>query len=256
MRRLEGKVALITGGTSGIGRAVGINFAREGAKIVVTGPVAETQGGNVTVETIAQEGGEAMFLTQDVRVEEDWQRVVNATLERFGRIDILDNNAGEAIMKPIEVLTVENYQFQMRTNIEGTFLGLKYGVPAMEKTGGGSVINMSSATGLRGSANGTTSYCPSKGGVLGLTKAAALEGRDSNVRVNSIHPGIIWGPGMIESLGHEGAFKFRERMLARTPMRRVGDWPDIVHLALFLASDDSRHVTGGEFVIDGGYMVA
>lgn len=256
MGKLDGKVAMITGATSGIGRATAIAFAREGAKVVVGGLPAETKGGGITVSAIEQQGGEATFVTQDVRNEDDWRRVIAAVVERYGRLDVLYNNAGEAIMKPIEQLTVEHFYFQMQTNLEGVFLGLKHGVPAIERSGGGSVINMSSATGLKGSANGTTSYCASKGGITGITKVAALEGRASKVRVNSVHPGIIWGPGMIESLGPDGAAKFRERMLAKVPLHRVGDPTDIVQIMLFLASDESRHVTGAEFIIDGGYVIA
>ncbi len=251
--RLEGKVAVVTGSTSGIGRATAICLAGEGAKVVVTGRNEER--GGITVETIRRQGGQAVFVRQDVTDEDDWRTLFTRTAEAFGGTDILINNAGDCILKPIEEIDTALFLFHLRVNIEACFLGMKYAMPEMWKRGGGAIVNISSVAGLKGGVGGTA-YGASKGGMTAMTRAAALEGtRDgATVRVNALHPGFIWGDGVVESMGEEGAAKFRETMVGRTPLKRVGEPGDIAQMVLFLASDDASHVNGADIVVDGGYM--
>lgn len=253
MGRLEDKVAIVTGSTSGIGRATAICLAGEGAKVVVTG--RNEQRGRITVDTIHQAGGEAIFVQQEVTEEGDWQTLFARTAEAFGGTDILINNAGDCILKPIEYIDTELFRFHLRVNIEACFLGMKYAMPEMWKRGGGAIVNISSVAGLKGGVGGTA-YGASKGGMTAMTRTAALEGtrNGATVRVNTLHPGFIWGEGVVESMGDEGAAKFRETMVGRTPLKRVGEPDDIAQMVLFLASDDAAHVNGADIVVDGGYM--
>ncbi len=253
MGRIDGKVAIVTGSTSGIGRATAICLAGEGAKVVVTG--RNEDRGRITVDTIRQQGGDATFVRQDVTQEDDWRHLLAVTRGAFGGPDILINNAGDCILKPIEDIDTDLFLFHLRTNIEACFLGIKYAMPEMWERGGGAIVNISSVAGLKGGVGGTA-YGASKGGMTAMTRAAALEGARNGavVRVNTLHPGFIWGEGVVESMGEEGAAKFRETMVARTPLKRVGEADDIAQTVLYLASDDASHVNGADIVVDGGYM--
>ncbi len=250
---LKGKIALVTGSTSGIGRMCALTFAREGAAIVVTG--RNEKRGAESVEMIQNVGGEAIFVQQDVMEEIDWKNAIAETLKEYDGLDILINNAGDCILEPIDVMPFETFLFMMRVNTESCFLGMKYAIPEIQKQGGGSIINMSSVAGLKGGINGTA-YGASKGGMTALSKVAAAEcaANGNNVRINSLHPGLIWGPGNVESMGEEKAKKFRDMIVARTPMKRVGKPEDIAEMALFLVSEAGDSISGQEIVVDGGYM--
>ena len=247
--RLEGKVALITGGARGIGAADARLFAQEGARVVV-GDVLEAEG-RETVAEVNNSGGEALFLRLDVTSEPDWQRAIEATIERFGRLDVLVNNAGlTRDGKNPEETTVEWWDLIMGVNAKGVFLGIKYAVPEMRKAGGGSIINISSMMGLVGSM-WNTSYDASKGAVRLLTKSSAVQYAGDGIRVNSVHPGFTDTPGTAPGLGADP--RRREAPINETPLGRIGKHQDIAYGVLFLASDESSFMTGSELVIDGGY---
>ena len=251
MDRISGKVAVITGAASGLGSAIASLFATEGASVIATD--INEKDGEVVVKAIVSNGGDAVFLRQDVASEVDWQRLMDFTEERYGHLDILVNCAGVFSSLPIEDLSLENWRFVMSVNLDGVFLGVKYAAKVMRKNGGGSIINMSSVGGLLGTIN-SAPYNASKGGVRLLTKAAAMEfskaGYDYNIRVNSVHPGVIQTPmtaPMIED--PEGGAE----MLSWTPMGHFGDPLDVAYGVLYLASDESKFLTGSELVIDGGW---
>ncbi len=251
MNRVVGKVALVTGGASGLGRAIAQLLAREGARVVVTD--TNEAGGRAVVDTIATAGGEGIFLRQDTSSEGDWKEVIAAVVERFGRLDVLVNCAGVFLDASIADTSLERWRWLMSINLDGTFLGIKYGAEAMRKSGGGSIINMSSAGGIVGTAN-ASAYASSKGAVRLLTKAAAIEFSkkhlDYNIRVNSVHPGVILTP-MTAPLLDSGA-----ATLDWIPAGHVGEPEDVAHGVLYLASEESKYVTGAEMVIDGGWTAA
>ena len=254
------KVALVTGGASGIGEACSLTLAREGASVVVTD--IDAARGKTLVEQIAAGGGKAIFLQQDVTNEARWPEVIAATEKAFGGLDILVANAGIGIMVSIFEMTLADWQRQNAINLDGVFLSVKYGVPAMRRTGrGGSVIMMSSIAGLRGSA-GLAGYSATKGGVRLFAKSVALEcavAKDG-IRVNSVHPGVIdtpiWGkiPTGATGAGNNAPIDPRERSLWMIPLGELGAAQDIADGVLFLASDASKYMTGTELVIDGGVM--
>ncbi|MGD0918706.1 MAG: glucose 1-dehydrogenase [Thermodesulfobacteriota bacterium] len=251
MDRVKGKVAIITGGAGGLGKAHALLLAKEGAKVVVT-DTNEAQGKRVA-EEINEQGGEAIFIRHDVSSEKEWDRVIRETLERFGKLDILVNNAGVNIWKKIEDTTLDEWRWLMSVNLDGVFLGTKYAMGAMKKSGGGSIINISSVAGIVGTLD-TSAYHASKGGVRLFTKAAALEcskaGYDYNIRVNSVHPGVI-KTAMVEGLLND-----EEKMksaLSWHPIGHFGEPEDIAYGVLYLASDESKFITGAELVIDGGW---
>lgn len=253
MNRVAGKTALVTGAGLGLGRATALLLAREGAKVVAT-DIRERDGACV-VEEIVAEGGEAMFLRQDVSDEGAWSAVVAATVERFGKLDVLVNNAGVAFGADTESTTLQQWRALMSVNLDGVFLGTRAAIAAMKLSGGGSIVNLSSIAGLVGIA-GAAAYCASKGGVRSFTKVVALEcARAGNgIRVNSIHPGYIWTP-MVEnflSLATDPAAA-RAAAAAAHPVGRMGEPDDVAFGVLYLASDESKFVTGAELVIDGGY---
>ncbi|MFZ5729533.1 MAG: dehydrogenase [Phenylobacterium sp. RIFCSPHIGHO2_01_FULL_70_10] len=258
--RVEGKVALVTGGASGIGRACAERLAAEGAKVVVT-DVQDEKG-----EAVAGALPEGLYLRHDVTDEDAWAKVVAATADRFGRLDILVNNAGIGLGGSVLEMSLADFRRQMAVNVEGVFLGVKHGLPLMRKSGdGGSIINMSSVAGLKGAAS-LAGYCASKGAVRLFTKAVALECAQAQdkVRVNSVHPGIIETPiwDTIIGTGGPGANAAPERsatldaMAGMTvPLGMKGLPSDIAEGVLWLASAESRYVTGAELVIDGGFSV-
>ena len=252
MNRVKGKVVIITGAASGLGEADALLLAKEGAKVVVT-DIDEAKGSKVT-EEIRREGGEAIFVKHDVTSEKDWENVIEKTLSEFGKLDVLVNNAGIQIIREVENFTLEEWRRLMSVNLDGVFLGTKHAIRAMKNSGGGSIINMSSAVGIVGTADNTSAYCASKGAVRLFTKAAALEcskaGRDYNIRVNSVHPGVIETPLVAAMARDKGV---RENMESVHPIGFLGKPLDVAYAVLYLASDESRLVTGAELVVDGGW---
>ena len=251
MDRVKGKVAIITGGGGGLGKAQAVLLAKEGAKVVVT-DLDEAQGKSVA-EEIKENGGEAIFIRHDVSSEAQWKSVIKVTLEKFGKLDILVNNAGVIIFKNIHDTSLDEWRWLMSINLDGVFLGTKYAMEAMKKSGGGSIINISSAAGIIGTLD-TSAYHASKGGVRIFTKAAALEcskaGYDYNIRVNSVHPGVM-KTAMVEGLMEDE--EKRKAALSWHPIGRFGEPEDVAYGVLYLASDESSFVTGTELVIDGGW---
>ena len=252
MGKLEGKVAIVTGAASGIGRASALLFGEERAKVIVA-DWDEAKGEQVARE-VKGKGGEAKFVKVDVSRAEDVEMMVNAALESYGRLDVLFNNAGvEGEQAPTADCTLENFDRVIAINLRGVFLGMKYGIAAMLKTGGGSILNNASVAGLVGFM-GIPAYCASKGGVIQLTKTAALEYAKERVRVNVICPGVIWTP-MVERFSAAGE-EVRQALEAMEPVGRFGTAEEVARLALFLASEDSSFCTGAPFVVDGGFVAA
>jgi len=244
MGRLDGKVALITGASRGQGETEARLFAREGARVVLTDVLVDL--GQHVAHSIRADGGEALFLQLDVANPDEWNEVVRHTVQTYNRLDILLNNAGIAQRGGVEDTSVEDWDRTMDINAKGVFLGMKYAIPMMLQNGAGSVINISSTSGIVGFPGGTA-YHSAKGAVRLLTKVAAAEYAKRGVRVNSIHPGIIETP-MTDNM----AAARMQLLLERTPMGRKGTPMEIAYGALFLASDESSFMTGAELVIDGG----
>ena len=258
MGQVQGKVALVTGGASGIGEASAETLAREGAKVVVTD--IDQARGEAVAGRITGAGGEAVFLPQDVTDEARWQEVVAQTEDRFGRLDILFSNAGIGIACSIFDMSLADWRRQTAINLDGVFLSVKYAVPAMRRAGGGgSIIITSSLAGLRGS-GGLAGYCATKGGVRLFAKAVAMECAAANdrIRVNTIHPGIIdtpiWGkiPNGGVYTGANAAADPHQLAVGSVPIGTAGTAQDIANSVLFLASDASSYMTASEIVIDGG----
>jgi NAD(P)-dependent dehydrogenase (short-subunit alcohol dehydrogenase family) len=246
--RLEGKVALISGGARGMGACEARLFAREGAKVVI-GDVLDDQGKQVEAE-IAEAGGEATYVHLDVTSPDDWANAVRTAVDSYGKLDILVNNAGIAVWSARDDATIEEWDRVMDVNARGVFLGTKTAIPEMRKAGGGSIINISSISGLIGQDNIHPGYNASKGAVRLLTKATAIQYAKEGIRANSVHPGPIATP-MTES-GRSDPER-RRRTEERTPLGRYGQPDDAAYGVLFLASDESSYMTGSELVIDGGF---
>jgi NAD(P)-dependent dehydrogenase (short-subunit alcohol dehydrogenase family) len=246
MGQVSGKVAIVTGGASGIGEACSETLAREGASILVT-DIDDALGKGV-VERIVKAGGKAHYIRHDVRDEAAWPGVVGDAEKRFGRLDIMVANAGIGIMSPIAEMTLADWQRQQAINLDGVFLSIKHAIPAMKKAGGGSIVLMSSIAGLRG-APGLAAYSATKGGVRLLA---------DNIRCNSVHPGIIatpiWGkiPTGAEGNRRNAPIDPRERAASVVPLTRVGEAQDIANGVLFLCTEAANYMTGQELVIDGG----
>jgi len=254
MGQVEGKVAIVTGGASGIGAACAATLAREGAKVVVT-DLDDTRG-RAVVDDIGKAGGAAAYLHQDVSLEESWPDVIEATKQRFGRLDVMVANAGIGISCKAVEMSLADWRRQTAVNLDGVFLSVKYAVPAMRASGGGSIIIMSSVAGLRGS-GGLAGYCATKGGVRLFAKAVAMEcaAEGDGIRVNTVHPGVIDTPiwtKISASAGRNVPIDPNEVAKAGVPLGRAGQAQDIANGVLFLASDASSHMTGAELVIDGG----
>ena len=244
MGRLDSKVALISGGSKGQGAAEAKLFAQEGAKVVLA-DILDDEGKKIEAE-INETGGEAMYLHLDVTSEADWAAAVRAAIDSYGKLDILVNNAGILLRKGVEETSAEEWDRIQDVNSKGVFLGVKAAIPAMREAGGGSIVNISSIAGLRGSTS--TAYGASKGLVRLLTKSTAVQYGPEGIRCNSVHPGIIETDMTEEMLDSAG----REQWLARTPLRIIANAHDVALGVLYLASDESRYVTGSELVIDGG----
>lgn len=252
MRRLDGKVALVTGGAVGIGRAACLRMAQEGARIAVTD--LRDADGRAVVEQIERGGGHAAYWNLDVRHEREVQRVVTEVVAAFGAIDVLVNNAGiSGVSKPTHEITEEEWDALMAVNIKGVFFCTKHVLPHMMRAGGGSIINLSSIYGLVGAPDAPP-YHASKGAVRLMTKTDALLYAPNKVRVNSIHPGFIWTPmveAFINAVPEPAAA--RKAIEAKHPLGHMGDADDVAWGIVYLASDEAKFVTGAELVIDGGY---
>jgi NAD(P)-dependent dehydrogenase (short-subunit alcohol dehydrogenase family) len=248
--RLRDKVALITGGTSGIGEATAILFAREGAKVAITGR-NEKRGHAVTVRII-ENGGHAIFLRTDVRKADECRRAVDETVSSFGRLDILFNNAGVFYPQTTLECTEEDWDLQIDVNLKGTFLMSKFALPGMIAQGSGVIINNSSGWGIVGG-DAAVAYCASKGGVVLLTKAMAIDHGRQGIRVNCICPGDVDTPMLPEDARMRGQ-KWEDYLAgcSNRPLGRIGTSHEIAKAALFLASDDSSFMTGATLVVDGG----
>ena len=252
--RVSGKVVLITGGASGIGLASAEACAREGAVVVITDVNAEE--GALQANRLAADGLNVEFLRQDASSEADWRRVVDDILGRHGRLDVLVNNAGIAVIASIEQETLEGWRRTQAVNMEGVFLGTREAIRAMKERGG-SIINISSIEGIVGEPR-VPAYNASKGGVRLLTKSVALycAGQGYGIRVNSVHPGYVGTLLVANALGAlppDEAAALQTDLLGRIPLGRFGEPREIANVVLFLASDESSYMTGSELVVDGGY---
>ena len=245
--RLQGKVAIITGGARGQGEAEARMFAREGAKVVF-GDVLDDEGRRVEAE-IAAAGGEAVYVRLDVTDEDSWREAVGTAVSRFGKVDILVNNAGIASWHAGDDASVAEWDRLMEVNAKGVFLGTKAVIPAMRAAGGGSIINISSISGMVGQTNIHPGYNASKGAVRILTKSTAVQHAAEGIRCNSIHPGPVKTPMTERSWSNPEWLQATER---RTPLGRYAEPDEIAYGVLFLASDESSFMTGSEVVIDGG----
>ncbi|MHB8575078.1 MAG: SDR family NAD(P)-dependent oxidoreductase [Dehalococcoidia bacterium] len=246
--RLPGKVAIISGGASGMGAEEARLFAREGAKVVVA-DVIDADGQQVVAE-IGATGGEALFVHCDVTNESDWKQAVDSTVERFGRLDILVNNAGLSSSSVGNHLDTDGWRRIMDVNATGVFLGAKYAVLAMQQSGGGAIVNISSIMGFVGGSGGHPAYHASKGAVRIFTKAMAARYGPAGIRVNSVHPGFM--PTMRSGRPRNEAAM--QELIKQTPLRRTGETIEVAYGVLFLASDEASFITGTELVIDGGFI--
>ena len=248
MKSLENKVAIVTGGGSGIGKAISLLYATEGAKIVISD--VNEQGGNETANEIKSKGGDAIFVNADTSKPDDSRNVVEQAVKTFGGLHIAVNNAGiGGPLKPIGEYPIDGWEKVISINLSGVFYGLRYQIPAMLTSGGGSIVNIASILGKVGTPN-SCAYVAAKHGVIGLTEAAALEYANQKIRVNSIGPGYIITPLLTKSLD-EAAMK---GLVSLHPMGRLGRSEEVAELALFLNSDKSSFVTGSYYNVDGGYL--
>jgi NAD(P)-dependent dehydrogenase (short-subunit alcohol dehydrogenase family) len=250
MGKLDGKVALISGGARGQGAAEAETFCREGAKVVF-GDIRDDEGRKV--EAAIRAGGfEATYVHLDVTSEADWQSAVQAATSRYGRLDILVNNAAIIIPRvPIEERTAAEWDQVMAVNAKGVFLGTKHAIPVLRRAGGGSIVNISSIAGIGQSLHQEPAYAASKGAIRIFTKVTASQHAKDMIRCNSVHPGPV------DTEMFHSAFRDKEAMqrrLERVPMRRMGTVAEIVSAVLYLASDDSSYVSGSELVVDGGAL--
>jgi NAD(P)-dependent dehydrogenase (short-subunit alcohol dehydrogenase family) len=249
MKEFQGKVALVTGGTSGIGRAAAIAYAREGANVVVAG--RRVTEGEETVRLVRAQGREAMFVPTDVAREAHVKNLIGRTLEQFGRLDFAFNNAGiEQVPTPFLEQTVETFDEVMDINVKGVWLSMKYEIPAMLKTGGGSIVNTSSGLGVIGMP-GIEIYVASKHAVIGLTKSAALEFGKQGIRVNAVLPAAI-DTEMFQRFAGDNP-EFRAHVSALHPIGRIGKSEEIADAAIWLSSSRSSFVTGHSLLVDGGF---
>jgi len=246
--RLEGKVALISGGARGMGAVEARLFAKEGAKVVL-GDILEAEGRKVESE-IRATGGEAIFVRLDVTSESDWKNAVDTAVSRFGTLDVLVNNAGVSGHGRIEDVTLDMWNRVMNINATGVFLGTRTTIPAMRRGGGGSIVNISSQLGLVGVDNSSPQYQASKGAVRLLTKATAIQYAKERIRANSVHPGPIVTPMTEARRADPESYRLT---VSRIPLGRYGEPEDVAYGVLYLASDESSFMTGAELVIDGGW---
>ncbi len=248
--RLEGKRALVTGAASaaGLGFATARRLARDGAKVAITD--IDVDGMAPRAEELAGQGFDVLAVRQDVTSEADWRATIDQCVARFGGLDIVVNNAGIAVLQWMDTLKLADWQRQIDVNLSSVYLGCRFALEQMRKQGqGGSIVNLSSVAGLVG-VPGAAAYAASKGGVRLMSKAIAMECAAENIRVNSVHPGVIW-TDMQRVAIRDNPDQY-DAINASIPMQRMGEPDDIAAMIAFLASDDAKYVTGGEFVVDGG----
>jgi NAD(P)-dependent dehydrogenase (short-subunit alcohol dehydrogenase family) len=247
---LEGKVGLVTGGTSGIGRETALLFAKQGVKVVVAG--RREREGEATIELIRATGSDGLFVRADVSKASEVDTLIQRVVERFGRLDVAFNNAGiEGVWVPIVRQSEEDWDRTIDINLKGVWLSLKYELRQMLKqVGGGAIVNMASITGLVGSA-GAAAYCASKHGVIGLTKAAALENARSGIRINAVCPAAIETPMSQRIFGRPAVHKY---VVSCHPIGRFGRPAEIAEAVVWLCSDRASFITGQSFVLDGGFL--
>jgi len=246
--RLPDKVAIITGAASGLGLADARRFVREGAAVVITD--LPDSAGQAMADELTSQGHAVVFVSHDVADAAQWDAVVRIAIERFGRIDILVNNAGISGSAVDDVTEIDLFDRLISVNLRGTFLGIRAVVPHMAAANGGSIVNISSICSHVGTPGVHVGYHASKGGIRSLTKAAAAQYGPQKIRVNSVHPGAM-PPMRDRQLTTHAA---RDRIIARVPLRRVGEVDDVANTVLFLASDESAYITGAEVSVDGGFL--
>lgn len=252
MARLLGKVAIVTGAGSGIGRAVAVAFAKEGARVVVSDRRTDGEG-EATTQAIRAAGGEAIYVAADVSREDDVKRLIASAVDTFGRLDVMVNNAGVMVAKPLQELTEEDFDLVTSVNQKGTFFGTKHAIPAMLAAGGGSIINTSSIAADHGQHGGFV-YGATKGAILSMTRTAAAELGELNIRVNSVQPGVT-ETGIVAASGLTETKEQTDRILRETPLgHRKGSPEDCAPLYVFLASDESAFITGQKMAVDGGIL--
>jgi NAD(P)-dependent dehydrogenase (short-subunit alcohol dehydrogenase family) len=244
--RLQGKVALVTGGASGMGKSEAMIFAREGARVVVA-DILEAEGKGVAQAI----GDAARFVKLDVTNEAEWQTAVATAEREFGKLDILVNNAGISGTYTSDLTSTDAWDKVMSINAKGVFLGMKHAVPALQRAGGGAIVNISSISGFAGQHGVHMAYNASKGAVRIMTKTAAVQWAADGIRVNSVHPGFM--PAMRTSVGSANP-EWRAKVLRAVPMKREGRVEEVAHAVLFLASDEASYITGTELVVDGGFL--
>jgi NAD(P)-dependent dehydrogenase (short-subunit alcohol dehydrogenase family) len=247
--KLNGKVALVTGGTSGIGKTTAIEFARVGAKVVLTGR-REKEGAQV-VDEIRKLGGDAAFVRADVAKDADVKAMVDFTVGKYGRLDVAFNNAGVEWTGPLDQATEAEYRRVFDINVWGVLNSMRHEIPVMLKNGGGAIVNNSSVAGHVGFAQ-VSVYIASKHAVEGLTKSVALEFAKQNIRINAVAPGVIATDMLDRFAGKEG--EMRDSLASITPVGRIGAVEQIAAAVLYLCSDDARFTTGTSLVVDGGYL--
>ncbi len=250
MGRMDGKVALVTGAASnpGLGRETAMRLAEEGAKMIVTD--VDEPGAQSCAEDIKAAGGEAIAMKQDVCDESRWEEVMAAARDTFGGLDVCVNNAGIAVLVPIEEMTLDEWNRQVEVNLTSVFLGCRAAIRAMKERGGGSIVNLSSVAGLVGLGR-CVAYGAAKGGVRIMSKSIAVEAAQHNIRCNSVHPGVIWTNMQAQATGLNDPSGL-DASVMRIPLGRHGEPLDIANCILYLASDESNYVTGAEFVVDAG----
>lgn len=248
MKDLKDKVAIVTGGSSGIGREIALLYASEGAKVVITGRNEEE--GEKVVDELTEKGTEALFVKADVADPKASEETVNQAVKQFGGLHIACNNAGiGGPLAPTDEYPLDGWEKVININLSGVFYGMRYQIPALIKSGGGCIVNMASILGAVGAKN-SPAYVAAKHGVVGLTKTAALEYADRNLRINSVGPGYIKTPLVTESLGKDALGE----LVKLHPMGRLGEASEIAEIVLWLSSSKSSFVTGAYYPVDGGYL--
>ena len=257
MGRVTGKVALVTGAVGGIGEAIVRRLAENGARMVLTD--IDTAGGEAAVRALRETGAEAMFVRHDVSDEASWVQAIEAGLAQYGTLDVLVNNAGVAsnFPKTYEEIELDEWHRVMKINLDGTFLGVKHGILAMKSRGGGSIVNIASVAGYIGTPGGA-SYGTSKGAIRSLTRHAAFicAKQRNGIRVNAIHPSNIWTPLVAKHVAsqYETLEAAKAAVAERHPFGRLGEPDDVAWLVVYLASDESKLMTGSDLIIDGGQL--